>query len=177
MANGVGLVHIPSMSAIAEPAPHLHMDATLRPHRSLSKRGFVILLIILAIYNLLVAAFLVMIGAFPVPIFLGIDFLAVFIAFRVSYGRGQAAEHIQVTSDLVRVSHRFGRVERTVWTSPTAFTRVQLERVGEHEAHVRLYLSGRTMSVAGSLGHSARAHFATRLEAAIQAARAERYAG
>jgi len=151
------------------------MDATLRPHRSLSKRGFLILLIILAVYNLLVAGFLVMIGAFPVPIFLGLDFLGVFIAFRVSYGRGRAAEHIQVTSDLVRVSHRFGRRERTVWSSPTAFTRVQLDRVGEHEAHVRLYLSNRAMSVAGSLGHKERADFAKRLDSAIQAARAERY--
>jgi uncharacterized membrane protein len=153
------------------------MDATLRPHRSLSKRGFVVLLAILAAYNLLVAAFLVTIGAFPAPIFLGLDFLGVFIAFRVSYGRAQAAEHIQVTSDLVRVSHRFGRVERTVWSSPTAFTRVQFDRVGEHEAHVRLHLSNRTLSVAGSLGPKERADFAKRLDGAIQAARAERYTG
>ncbi len=163
------------MSVVAGPTPRLHMDATLRPHRSLSKRGFAILLVILAAYNLLVAGFLLMIGAFPVPIFLGLDFLGVFIAFRISYGRGQASEHIQVTSDLVRVSHRFGRVERTVWSSPTAFTRVQLDRVGEHEAHVRLHLSTRAMSVAGSLGHKERADFAKRLDGAIQAARAERY--
>jgi uncharacterized membrane protein len=165
------------MSAIAGPAPFLHMDATLRPHRSLSKHGFVILLVILAAYNLLVAGFLMLIGAFPVPIFLGLDFLGVFIAFRVSYRRGQAAEHIQVTSDLVQVSHRFGRVERKVWTSPTAFTRVQIDRVGEHETHVRLHLSNRAMSVAGSLGHKDRVDFARRLESAIRAARAERHSG
>ena len=175
MAVGDAEVHTAVMSAVAGPAPHLHMDATLRPHRSLSKRGFVILLAILAAYNLLLAGFLVLIGAFPVPIFLGVDFLAVFIAFRVNYGRGQAAEHIRVTSDLVQVSHRYGRVERTVWSSPTAFTRVQLDRVGEHEAHVRLRLSNRAMSVAGSLGHEERAAFAKRLDGAIQAARAERY--
>jgi uncharacterized membrane protein len=135
----------------------------------------VVLLSILAAYNLLVAGFLLMIGAFPVPVFLGVDFLAVFIAFRVSYRRGLAAEHIQVTSDLVRVSHRVGRAERTVWSSPTAFTRVQLDRVGDHEAHVRLHLSNRAMSVASSLGHKERAAFAKRLDGAIQAARAERY--
>jgi uncharacterized membrane protein len=153
------------------------MDATLRPHRSLSKRGFVVLLVSLAAYNLLVAGFLLLIGAFPVPIFLGLDFLGVVIAFRVSYRRGQAAEHIRVTSDLVQVSHRFGRLERTVWSSPTAFTRVQVDRVGEHEAHVRLRLSDRAMSVGGSLGHKDRAAFARRLELAIRAARAERHSG
>jgi uncharacterized membrane protein len=177
MANVRNQVHIVNMTPVSPPAPILHMDAILRPQRSLSKKGFLILLSILAVYNLLVAVFLWKIGAFPVPVFLGLDFLGVYIAFRVSYGRAKASERIQVTADQVRVSHQFGRMERTVWTSPTAFTRVQLEGEGDQAPRLRLRLSSKAINIATALGPKERADFATALHAALHAARSERYSG
>ncbi len=163
---------------MAPTAPaHLHLDAVLTPHRSLSKRGFVILLMVLAAYNLLVAGFLLAIGAFPAPIFLGLDFLAVFIAFRVSYGRARLTERVQVTADLVRVLHEGRGKPRTVWSSPTAFTRVEVDQRGEHEARVHLRLSRRGLIIGDGLGPDARTAFAAQLETAIAAARAERHTG
>jgi uncharacterized membrane protein len=155
----------------------LHLDAVLTPHRSLSKRGFVILLIVLAVYNLLVAGFLLAIGAFPVPVFLGLDFLAVFVAFRVSYRRARTTERVQVTADQVRVLYEGRGKPRTVWTSPTAFTRVEVDQRGEHEARVHLRLSRRGLIIGDGLGPDARTAFAAQLEAAILSARAERHAG
>jgi uncharacterized membrane protein len=152
------------------------MDAVLTPHRSLSKRGFVVLLVVLAIYNLLVAGFLLAIGAFPVPIFLGLDFLAVFVAFRVSYGRARICERVQVTADQVRVMYEGRGRPRTIWNSPTAFTRVEVDQRGEHEARVHLRLSRRGLIVGDGLGPEARTAFAAELETAILAARAERHA-
>ncbi len=153
------------------------MDAVLTPNRSLSKRGLYILLAVLAAYNVVVMIFLLIIGAFPVPIFLGLDFVGVLIAFRVSNRRAGWAERVQVTAERVQVSHRRpeGR-EQTVWTSPTAFTRVALERAGEHEACVRLRLSNRTHRVGASLSPAERPGFADALERAIRSARSERYA-
>ena len=174
MASGEVRVHMASM-AYAETPPRLHMDARLTPHRSLPKAGFVALLIGLAAYNIVVAAFLVVIGAYPVPIFLGLDFLAVFIAFKVSYGRAAFGERVQVTSDDVRVLHGRDRDERTVWRSPTAFTRVQVDRPGRHDAHVRLRLSGKALRIGAGLGPQERADFARALEQAIRSARMERY--
>ncbi len=161
--------------ASASPA-QLHMDAVLTPHRSLSKRGFGVLLAVLAAYNLLVAGFLLLIGAFPVPVFLGLDFLAVFIAFRVSYRRAKLAERVQVTADHVRVLHQGHGRDRTVWSSPTAFTRVQVEQRGKHEARVHLRLYARGMFVGDGLSPKARSDFAAELERAIKSARLERYA-
>ena len=159
----------------AETPRRFHMDARLTPHRSLPKRGFVILLIGLGAYNLLVAGFLLLIGAYPVPIFLGIDFLAVFVAFKVSYGRAAFGERVQVTSDDVRVLHGRDKDERTVWRSPTAFTKVQVDRAGRHDAHVRLRLSGKALRVGAGLGPKERIDFAEALERAIRSARSERY--
>jgi len=162
------------MSAAAA-SPLLHMDTVLTPHRSLSKRGFVLLLCVLAVYNLIVAAFLVAIGAFPVPVFLGLDFVALIVAFRVSYGGARQAERVQVSADQVRVTHELKGRSREVWASPTAFTRVSLEPQGRYGDRVRLRMSNRALTVAGSLGPKQRRAFAAELEQAIRSAKSERY--
>ena len=160
-----------------EPAAPVYMDAVITPNRSLSRRGLYILLGGLAAYNLLVMAFLFVIGAFPVPIFLGLDFAGVLIAFRVSNRRAGWAERVRVTAERVQVSHRRSKgPEQTVWSSPTAFTRVALERAGEPESRVHLSLSGRTLSLGASLSPAERSSFAEALERAIRSARSERYA-
>ena len=154
----------------------VYMDALLTPNRSLSRRGLWILLAVLAAYNLLVMVFLLAIGAFPVPIFLGLDFVGVLVAFRISNRRAGRAERVHVTAERVQVSHRPPQgSERTVWSSPTAFTRVALEQAGEHEARISLRLSGRALRVGASLSPGERSSFAAELERAIRAARMERY--
>ncbi len=176
MACGAAGVHIGGMAPADAPGAHVYMDALLTPNRSLSRRGLWVLMGVLVAYNLLVAIFLVLIGAFPVPIFLGLDFVGLFIAFRVNNRRAGRAERVHVTADRVQVSYRHapGR-EHTVWSSPTAFTRVAVERVGERESRIRLRLSGRFMSVGGNLGPEERSGFAEALQQAIRRARSERY--
>jgi uncharacterized membrane protein len=124
----------------------------------------------LAVGALMVLAF----HAAPIPIFLGVDFLAVTLAFRASYRQGRQAERVQVTSDEVRVLHECGSSRRTVWSSPTAFTRVDVEGEAE-DAHVRLSLSGRSLIVARQLSPQERSDFGQTLQAAILSARAERH--
>lgn len=155
--------------------PALYMDAVITPNRSLSKRGLKIVIGTMLAYNLLVGAFMIAIGAFPVPVFLGLDVLAVILAFHISNRRALNAERVQVTADQVRVIREQGAGPRTVWASPTAFTRVALERT-ERDLRVRLSLSGRGMTVGGGLSPDERSAFAAALERAIGAARAERHA-
>jgi uncharacterized membrane protein len=150
----------------------LYMDATITPNRSLSKRGLLVLLGVLAAYNLVLCVFLVAVGAFPVPIFLGLDFAGVALAFHVSNRRALGAERVQVSAERVEVLHR----SRTVWSSPTAFTQVAVEDAGEHHARVELRLSGKTVTVGGALSPRERAAFAEALRRAIAAAKRERYA-
>ncbi|MDR3509133.1 MAG: DUF2244 domain-containing protein [Caulobacteraceae bacterium] len=157
-------------------AATLYMDARIAPTRSLSKKGFVRLLAVIIAFNVAVGAFVVSIGAFPVPVFLGLDVLGVWLAFRASYrGAAGQAERVQVCADHVRVLHEIGRHSRTVWTSPTAFTRVAVEAPGEHETRVQLRLSGRSLTVGHALSPMERADFAAALDQAIRSARAERY--
>ena len=79
----------------------------------------------------------------------------------------------------MRVSAETIEVERsnvTVWTSPTAFTRVALEDADDHNARVELRLSGQALTVGAALSPRERAAFADALKDAIAAAMKERYA-
>ncbi len=153
----------------------LHLDQVISPSRSLPVRGFVILLCAVMAVNLLVGTLFLLMGAWPAPIFLGLDVLALGSAFAVSYRRSRARERVQVTADHVRVVREDGRRSHMVWSSPTAFTRVGLEDAGRYGAQVRLRLSGKRLTIGAALGPIARADLASSVEQAIRAARAERH--
>jgi uncharacterized membrane protein len=155
-------------------SPILYMDAEIRPNRSLSERGFIILITVVTLANCASAAVFIALGATLVPFFLGIDVLAVIVAFLVSFRAARRIERVQVSASEVRVTHETSRWSRLVWESPTAFTRVRLERDDERAVALKLALSGREAEVAAALSPRERADFAKALEAAIWRARRER---
>jgi len=148
----------------------LYMDAILTPHRSLSRKGFYWLIGVVIAFNLATGTLFIAMKAFPVPIFLGIDVLAVIAAFRLNYRGAALTERVQVSTEEVRVLHQFGQRARTVWTSPTAFTRVEVDAEGEHEARVRLKMSGRSVIVAAALSPREREDLAQAMREAISKA-------
>ena len=157
-------------------AARIHLDTVITPERSLPMTGFKVLFAALIAVNLLMAIFFLILRATVVPIFLGLDVLGVFIAFRISYRRAAMRERILVTADHVRVLRELKGPAREVWSSPTAFTRVDLDRTGRNGIRVRLALSQKRFSVGQALGPKERENLADAIEAAILAARSERYA-
>jgi uncharacterized membrane protein len=153
----------------------LHMDAVLKPTRSLPRTGLYVLLGALGTVNLLVASMFLLIGARPIPLFLGLDFAGIALAFWISNRDARKAERVQVSADEVHVMSELGRRRRTVWRSPTAFTRVLLTAPGQHEARLSLHMSQRTLYLGDRLSPQERCDFAEALKSAIAAARAERY--
>jgi len=153
----------------------LYMDQVLTPHRSLSRKGFHWLIGVIIAFNIAVGALFVALKAFPVPIFLGVDVLAVILAFRANYRGAALTERVQVSAEAVTVLHQFGQRAKTVWRSPTAFTRVEVDAEGEHEARVHLTMSGRSVIVGAALSPGERGDLAQALRGAIKQARSERY--
>jgi hypothetical protein len=70
----------------------VYMDAEITPNRSLSQRGFIVLISVLTTFNCISAIAFVMMGALLVPIFLGLDVAAVVLAF--SAGQPRDAEMV-----------------------------------------------------------------------------------
>jgi uncharacterized membrane protein len=147
-------------------------SALLTPHRSLSRTGFLVLMGFLSLVSFVAGMAFLLMGAWPVVGFFGLDVLIVWWAFRINFRRGNATEEITVTATELRVrrvSHRGHVVEwvlNPVW--------VQLDRKAHAEFGIeKLYLvsRGRRVSIANFLGADEKASFAKALTAALQAAR------
>lgn len=150
------------------------MDAEIRPNRSLSKRGFIVLISVVLVANLASAALFLAMGAWFVPMFLGLDVLAVVFAFKVNFAKARLVERVQVTDRAVRITRETRNQSHLVWESPTAFTRVSMIMDDDQPVDLRVALSGKQTHVARALGPKERAEFARALEDAIRTARRAR---
>ena len=146
--------------------------AELTPYRSLSRRGFIILMTFLCVVSFTAGIVFLRMGAWPVFGFFGLDVLLIYWAFRVNYARARASEHLVLTPHelrLRRVSHRGHVME---WTFNPHWVRLDQE---EHEEFgiERLYLisHGRSVAVGSFLGPDEKASFAKALRLALQDAK------
>ena len=147
------------------------LNVEIRPHRSLSDRGFIILISIITAINCVTAAVFVSMGATLVPLFLGLDVLAVVVAFAVSFASARRIERVVVTESRVRLLEETPHRRVLVWEGPTAFTRLSSETEDDRIVDLRLTVSGRDAPVGRALGPKAREELRLRLEAALQQAR------
>src|SRR5262249_22747034 len=128
-------------------------SAQLTPHRSLNRTGFVLVMTFLSVISFATGIAFLMMGAWPVFGFLGLDVLVVYIAFQSNYGRARASEEITVTPSELRVrrvSHRGHVVE---WVLNPLWVRLD-EQTHEEFGTERIYLisRGRRVSVGSFLG-------------------------
>jgi uncharacterized membrane protein len=159
-------------------ASRLYLKAELRPHRSLTPRGAAWLLVPLVFVNLVFGVFFLVLRAPIVPPFLGLDVAAMGTALWFSFRAADRFERVSVSADEIRVERGRRADARIVWSSAPAFTRVQLddvEELGEQRVRLSLASRGKVLLLAGALGPAERAAFGRELEAAVKAARAERW--
>jgi uncharacterized membrane protein len=149
-----------------------YMDAVITPHRSLSRRGFIVLISVLTAINAASALVFMALHAAPIPLFLGLDVVALVVALSASRRAARRLERVQVTASEVRVMCETPKGAETVWLSPTAFTRVALMGEDDDDMDLQLRLSDRGVAVARALSRSERRDFAVALERAIRRARA-----
>ncbi len=72
-------------------------QALLTPYRSLSGRGFAVLMGLLLLVWLTIGAVFLRIGAWPVFGFFGLDILAIYVAFRVNYRAARVREEVRLS--------------------------------------------------------------------------------
>jgi uncharacterized membrane protein len=147
-------------------------SAVLTPNRSLSRKGFLIFMLILGSLSFTFGLYFLSAGAWPVFGFLGLDVLLVYWAFRVNYRSARAYEVVTVTpSELtVRKVSYHGRVRQ--WTLNPVW--VRLDRDEHREFGIeRLFLvsHGRRLPIAGFLGAREKESFALALSGALAEAK------
>src|ERR1700676_825559 len=69
-------------------------SALLTPHRSLNRTGFLVLMGFLSVVSFITGLAFLLMGAWPVFGFFGLDVLIVYWAFRINFRRAKATEDI-----------------------------------------------------------------------------------
>jgi uncharacterized membrane protein len=147
-------------------------SARLTPHRSLNRTGFLVLMTFLSVVSFATGIAFLLMGAWPVLGFLGLDVLVIYWAFRVNFRRASATEEITVTPSELRVRRVSHRGHVAEWVLNPLW--VQLDQKIHAEFGIeRLYLvsRGRRVSIGSFLGAEEKASFAKALLAAIQTAK------
>ncbi len=86
----------------------------LTTYRSLSPRGFLILMSALGLVSFIAGMVFLLIGAWPVFGFFGLDVLLIYIAFKLNYRSGRLYETVELDPRLLAVTrvHPSGKTER-----------------------------------------------------------------
>jgi uncharacterized membrane protein len=145
--------------------------AVLTPHRSLGPRGFLILMSALTAVSFAAGVAFLLMGAWPVFGFFGLDVALIYLAFKLNYRAARLYETIELTSDrflLTRV-HPSGRTEQfdcnPYWAS------VRLREWPDGRTDLRLVERGRELVFGRFLNDDERRGLAGELKTALLQAR------
>jgi uncharacterized membrane protein len=151
-------------------APSL-FDAVLSPNRSLPNSGFLAVMSIVIGANILFGTYFYALGAWPVVGFCGLDIVAVWLAFKLSYRQGRLRERVRVTEDEMWVARVLPSGHETRWRLQSYWTRVEIDRPIGHESQVRVISKGGTLILGAFLSPEERGRFASALSRALGRAR------
>jgi uncharacterized membrane protein len=136
-------------------------SALITPHRSLGSVGFLVLMAVFGGISFIAGIAFLMMGAWPVFGFFGLDVLLLYWAFKLNYRHAAAYEEVTMTPVALTVrkfSHR-GKVRE--WTLNPLW--VRLEKVVHEEFGIErllLVTRGRQLAIANFLGPEEKANFA-----------------
>ena len=147
-------------------------SALLTPHRSLNRTGFLVLMTFLSVVSFATGVAFLLMGAWPVFGFLGLDVLVIYWAFRVNFRSAEATEDIVMTPSELRVRRVSHRGHVMEWKLNPLW--VQVDQIAHEEFGIeKLYLlsRGRRVSIGSFLGPDEKASFSNALKEGLAAAR------
>ncbi len=145
----------------------LWFDAVLHPHRSLSERGFLILMAVLCAISFTAGMVFVLNGAWPVFGFFGLDVLGVYIAFRLNYRSGRWLETIRLGERELVVGRVDPNGSYEEWRFQPYWVRVNVVERSPWDNSLVLTSHGRSLSVGTFLNSEEREDLAVALKDAL----------
>jgi uncharacterized membrane protein len=152
--------------------PPARLDVVLYPNRSLGTTGFALLMTAIVLVSVAVGAGFMMVGAWPVTGFLGLDVLLVYLAFRWNDRQARRAEFVRLDGDGLSVRRLEPDGHSQCWRFEPYWVRVSLEQVGRHDRRLVLRSHGRQVVIGAFLTQDERQELAHALEAALREHRA-----
>ena len=161
---------------MSDPANVLYFDAELTPNRSLSPKAFTLVMSIVAAMSFIAGLSFMTMGAFPIIGFFGLDALAIWVAFQLSFRALRQVTHVEVTAERIQIRHtRPGKPEKVV-DIPTLFARIDLIFPERRPSELRISYGGTVWAIGRFLTGGERRDLCSALKDAVGRARLERYA-
>ena len=148
-------------------APDSRFSAVLLPHRSLGRKGFIVLMGVISVVSFLTGVAFYMKGAWPVLGFFGLDILLIYGAFRLNYRAGRIYETVELSDSELKVTrfHPSGRAES--WSFNPYWVRLELEESESSANRLSLRSHGRVLPFGNFLSDDEKRGFAHALDAAL----------
>lgn len=148
---------------------HNQWSITLTPHRSLSRTGFITVMVLVVVLNLEAGAAFLALGAWPVTGFMGLDVLLIWWAFRRNFADSERAERLVADGDALTLLRIAKHAPAKTTTFNRRWVKVELEQDEERELIGRLTLRshGEAHEIASFLGADERLSLAKALRRAI----------
>ena len=147
-------------------------SAVITPHRSLGNLGFLVLMIVFGAASFAAGIAFLLMGAWPVFGFFGLDVLLLYWAFKLNYRHAAAYEEVTMTPAALivrKVSHR-GRARE--WVLNPLW--VRLDKIVHEEFGIErllLVTRGQHLAIANFLGPDEKASFAKAFGEALSEAK------
>lgn len=149
----------------------VYFDAILRPNRSLSPRGFRLLMLAFGAMLFGVGGWFFMVGAWPVFGFMGLEIGLVYWCFKHNYRTGRAYETVHLTDRQLTVDRCNHWGEHRQWQFQPYWLNVDLADPVQHDSQIRLRSHGRSVTIGSFLAPEERADFVAALRRALDRAR------
>jgi uncharacterized membrane protein len=146
--------------------------AVLHPHRSLSPTGFLILMVAIGSVSFVTGMVFLMMGAWPVFGFFGLDVALVYFAFRLNYRSGRLHELVDLTPASLTVTRVHPSGKRECFDFNPYWVRVQLAEDRGGRTDLKLKSHGSELSFGRFLTDDERRDFSRALAGALLDARA-----
>ena len=147
-------------------------SATITPHRSLGNIGFLVLMVAFGGVSFVTGVAFLLMGAWPVFGFFGLDVALLYWAFRLNYRHAAGYEEVKITPSALtirKISHR-GKIRE--WVLNPLWVKLDMDTIEDFGiAGLFLVSRGKQLTIANFLGPDEKASFATALGSALNDAK------
>lgn len=148
------------------------LNLILMPSRSLSRRGFFILMSVIAVVSCAIGGFFLTLGAWPVFGFFGLDVALIYWAFRANFRDGRRSEHITMDKEHLRIKRLSPSHQEEHHDMSPNWVRVEIDRPVRHHSQLQLISHGQRHIIGAFLPPYERGEVADVIEAALKRRRA-----
>jgi uncharacterized membrane protein len=152
---------------MSQPTPLLHLVFT--PNRSLGPRGFAILMSVTAVLGALIALRFLLLSskAWPIAIFMCLDVMLLYWAFRLNYRSATQREDLWLDAKTLDVRKRDRNGSETTFQLNPHWVKVELQELNEFQNQLHLVSHGRKYTIAALLAPHERVEICAELQSAL----------